>query len=58
MTFFFFLTRYYGIVQLIPIFQYSNMYAVNPALRELATNLELCKECISYVAKSGKRSSE
>ena len=46
---------YYGLVQLIPIFQYSNMYAVTPKLRELPLNPDLRKECISYVAKSGMK---
>lgn len=44
---------YYGVVQLIPIFQYSNMYAVTPKLRELPLNYEWRKECITFVAKSG-----
>ena len=39
-------------VQLIPIFQYSNMYTVTPKLRELPTNQPLKKECLSFVAKS------
>lgn len=43
---------YYGVVQLIPIFQYSNMYAVTPKLRQLPTNQPLMKECLSFVAKS------
>lgn len=43
---------YYGVVQLIPIFQYSNMYTVTPKLRELPTNQPLKKECLSFVAKS------
>ena len=43
--------RYYGIVQLVPIFQYSNMYAATSSLRQLASNVELCKECIAFVAK-------
>jgi len=43
---------YYGVVQLIPIFQYSNMYAVTPKLRELPLNRELYKDCITYVSKS------
>jgi len=42
---------YYGIVQLVPIFQYSNMYAATSSLRQLASNVELCKECIAFVAK-------
>ncbi|KAK6638423.1 hypothetical protein RUM44_008852 [Polyplax serrata] len=43
---------YYGVVSLIPIFQYSNVYAGTPQLRKLAENSPLQKECIEYVSKS------
>ncbi|KAI9559768.1 hypothetical protein GHT06_013774 [Daphnia sinensis] len=45
---------YYGVVQLIPIFQYSNMYAATPKLRELPMNSDLSRECITFVAKSDR----
>jgi len=47
--------RYYGVVQLIPIFQYSNMYAATPKLRELPMNSDLSRECIAFVAKSSEK---
>ncbi|PNF30389.1 Nitrogen permease regulator 2-like protein [Cryptotermes secundus] len=45
--------RYYGVVSLLPIFQYSNVYAATPKLRMLAENKELQQRCIKYVSKSG-----
>ncbi|KAJ9586196.1 hypothetical protein L9F63_020154 [Diploptera punctata] len=44
--------RYYGVVALIPIFQYSNVYAATPKLRSLAEDKELQQKCIKYVSKS------
>ncbi|KAK7792932.1 hypothetical protein R5R35_008073 [Gryllus longicercus] len=43
---------YYGVVTMIPIFQYSNVYAVTPKLRNLAENKDLQDRCIRYVSKS------
>lgn len=45
---------YYGVVSLIPIFQYSNVYAGTPQLRQLADDKKLQKECIEYVSKSSR----
>lgn len=45
--------RYYGIVQLIPLFLYSAVYATTPEIRTLATDTLVQKECISYVARQG-----
>lgn len=45
--------RYYGVVSLLPIFQYSNVYAATPNLRMLAENKVLQQRCIKYVSKSG-----
>lgn len=45
--------RYYGIVQLIPLFLYSAVYAATPEIRTLATDTVVQKECISYVARQG-----
>lgn len=42
---------YYGIVKLIPIFQYSNSYLPTQRLVELHENEQLRRECIRYVAK-------
>lgn len=46
------LCRYYGVVSLIPIFQYSNVYAGTSKLRKLAEDPKLQKECLDYVTKS------
>ncbi|PSN44385.1 Nitrogen permease regulator 2-like protein [Blattella germanica] len=43
---------YYGVVALIPIFQYSNIYAATPKLKMLAEDKVLQERCIKYVAKS------
>lgn len=45
---------YYGVVTLIPIFQYSNVYAATPKLRELAENTKLQERCITYTSKFRK----
>lgn len=42
---------YYGVVTLIPIFQYSNVYAATPKLRELADDAKLQERCIAYASK-------
>lgn len=42
---------YYGIVKLIPIFQYSNSYLPTQRLVELYENEELQEECIQSVAR-------
>lgn len=42
---------YYGIVKLIPIFQYSNSYLPTQRLVELYDDEELCHDCIMYVAR-------
>lgn len=39
---------------MIPIFQYSNVYAGTPQLRQLADDEKLQKECIEYVSKSSR----
>lgn len=42
---------YYGIVKLIPIFQYSNSYLPTQKLVELHEDEQLRSECVKYVAK-------
>jgi hypothetical protein len=49
----YFAYRYYGVVALLPIFQYANVYAATPKLRMLAENKVLQQRCIKYVSKSG-----
>ncbi|CAB3382742.1 Hypothetical predicted protein [Cloeon dipterum] len=43
---------YYGVVQLIPIFQYSNVYCTTPALQKLSDDAHSQEECLKYVARS------
>lgn len=43
---------YYGIVKLIPLFQYSNSYLPTRSLVELHENETLRQDCIEYVAKT------
>ena len=47
---------YYGIVKLIPIFQYSNSYLPTQRLVELYENESLRNDCIRYVAKTSNSS--
>ncbi|XP_046679969.1 GATOR complex protein NPRL2 isoform X1 [Homalodisca vitripennis] len=46
---------YYGLVSMVPIFQYSNMYTATPKLRRLALDKRLHEECLRSVAKSGRQ---
>lgn len=48
---------YYGVVTLIPIFQYSNVYATTPKLKKLAVDYGLQQRCIAYASKSREASS-
>ncbi|RWS25154.1 nitrogen permease regulator 2-like protein [Leptotrombidium deliense] len=41
---------YYGIITLIPIFQYANIYLPTPKMVQLVENIELQEECLQYVA--------
>ncbi|XP_044013900.1 GATOR complex protein NPRL2, partial [Aphidius gifuensis] len=43
---------YYGIVKIIPIFQYSHFYATTPMLKEFAKNEYLQDKCIDYSSES------
>ena len=42
---------YYGLVRLIPIFQYSNAYVATPRLVELVENSKLQEECLKFVRR-------
>ncbi|CAH0382392.1 unnamed protein product [Bemisia tabaci] len=44
---------YYGVVSLIPIFQYSNMYAATPKIRKLSTERSLQESCVRAAALAG-----
>ncbi|XP_015115032.1 GATOR complex protein NPRL2 isoform X1 [Diachasma alloeum] len=46
---------YYGVVTLIPIFQYSNVYATTPKLKELAEDYGLQQRSIAYASKSPRQ---
>lgn len=43
---------YYGVVALVPIFQYCNVYTPTPKLKLLASDKQLQKKCIAYVSKT------
>ncbi|KAL1497987.1 hypothetical protein ABEB36_008861 [Hypothenemus hampei] len=45
---------YYGVVALVPLFQYGNVYCSTPKLRTLAHDPELQKHCLSYVARNNR----
>lgn len=47
---------YVGYIKLVDIFQYSNMYMVTPAIRELAENRDMQQECAQYVTLPGEYS--
>ncbi|KAJ6225375.1 hypothetical protein RDWZM_003920 [Blomia tropicalis] len=42
---------YYGIVSLIPIFQYSNVYVTTPKICSLIESSSMQEECLQYVRK-------
>lgn len=44
---------YYGVVTLVSIFQYSNVYCTTPRVQELIHDKALQDECVSYVSKPG-----
>ncbi|XP_066587109.1 GATOR complex protein NPRL2 [Prorops nasuta] len=45
---------YYGVITLIPIFQYSNVYAATPKLKELAKDPRLQERCVLYTSKTSR----
>ena len=42
---------YYGVITLIPVFLYSNMYALNPEVNRLSRDKDLQAECVKWVAE-------
>uniref|UniRef100_UPI00358F582E GATOR1 complex protein NPRL2 isoform X3 n=1 Tax=Myxine glutinosa TaxID=7769 RepID=UPI00358F582E len=46
---------YYGVVAIVPIFQYSNVYCATPRLQLLAEDAPLQDECLTYITKPGYR---
>lgn len=43
---------YYGIVTLVPIFQYSNVYVTTPKMTTLFANKAVHQECLAYVRRA------
>uniref|UniRef100_A0A0A9Y5U1 Nitrogen permease regulator 2-like protein n=1 Tax=Lygus hesperus TaxID=30085 RepID=A0A0A9Y5U1_LYGHE len=43
---------YYGVICMVPIFQYSNCYAVTSKLRKLAVDRKLQDDCLRAVSRS------
>ncbi|CAG9860150.1 unnamed protein product [Phyllotreta striolata] len=43
---------YYGVVALIPLFQYGNVYCTTPKLKMMMQDNDMQKKCLNYVAKN------
>ncbi|XP_073888391.1 GATOR1 complex protein NPRL2 isoform X12 [Macaca fascicularis] len=48
-------TRYYGVVTLVSILQYSNVYCPTPKVQDLVDDKSLQEACLSYVTKQGHK---
>ncbi|XP_008196607.1 GATOR1 complex protein NPRL2 [Tribolium castaneum] len=46
---------YYGVVALVPLFQYGNVYCTTPQLNILAHDVNLQNKCLKYVAVSQRQ---
>ncbi|XP_013147207.1 PREDICTED: nitrogen permease regulator 2-like protein, partial [Papilio polytes] len=46
---------YYGVVKLIPLLKFSNMYRATAKLNSIKTDLELQNACLSFIRLRGKR---
>ncbi|KAJ3645010.1 hypothetical protein Zmor_022703 [Zophobas morio] len=46
---------YYGVVALVPLFQYGNVYCTTPLLKALAHDVNLQNKCLKYVAVSQRQ---
>ncbi|MBN3292271.1 NPRL2 protein, partial [Polypterus senegalus] len=46
---------YYGVVTLVSIFQYSNVYCPMPKVHNLMGDKTLQEECLAYVTKTGQK---
>nr|XP_014433872.1 GATOR complex protein NPRL2 [Pelodiscus sinensis] len=46
---------YYGVVTLVSILQYSNVYCTTPKIQDLVDDKCLQEECLSYVTKQGHK---
>jgi len=47
-------SRYYQVIMIIDIFQYSNMYTLRKSIQWLADEAHVKEECGPYVIKQGK----
>jgi len=47
-------SRYYQVIMIIDIFQYSNMYTLRKSIQWLADEAHVKEECGPYVIKEGK----
>lgn len=45
--------RFYQVVMMVDIFQYSNMYTLKPSVAQLAADETVVEECALYVTKRG-----
>ncbi|XP_013861874.1 GATOR1 complex protein NPRL2 isoform X1 [Austrofundulus limnaeus] len=46
---------YYGVVTLVSIFQYSNVYCTTPKVQNLIDDKSIQEECLAYVTKQGQK---
>ncbi|XP_024859943.1 GATOR complex protein NPRL2 isoform X1 [Kryptolebias marmoratus] len=46
---------YYGVVTLVSIFQYSNVYCTTPKVQSLIDDKSIQEECLGYVTKQGQK---
>ena len=46
--------QYHGVITLIPVFLYTNMYAIKPDIVNLSKDKAMQEECIRYVAREPK----
>lgn len=46
---------YYGVVALVPLFQYGNVYCTTPKLKSLSHNRDLQEKCLQYVGISRRQ---
>uniref|UniRef100_A0A3B3R757 NPR2 like, GATOR1 complex subunit n=1 Tax=Paramormyrops kingsleyae TaxID=1676925 RepID=A0A3B3R757_9TELE len=46
---------YYGVVTLVSIFQYSNVYCTTPKVQNLIDDKSIQEKCLAYVTKPGQK---
>ncbi|XP_023251993.1 GATOR complex protein NPRL2-like [Seriola lalandi dorsalis] len=50
-----FFHRYYDVVTLVSIYQYSNVYCTTPKVQSLIDDKSIQEECLNYVSKQGQK---